>query len=363
MVLQPLKITEANDEAANHEDEQRRAYIRRAFGKLLRVMGAFGVTSSTGGTQQSKCSEICRTVRLIAAVCLVMLFLAQFTHLFLRAIATVGTATALKLHFLSRSQSTLTTALGLIILSRRSRKLPSVLSSIASACTWSSDSEFRPLRRFITFSMAYLACLYCVVLPVGLLMKVLMVRGLNESFLGWTITAEVVSFGMLLIEATAVSFRSTHLMMMIMTCLTLGMQFAYLTGSMKTFRQGWSINKSAGEYASGMSDLLYRHYRLSKLVHQFDAIFSASLFLFTASDLIVVTSLISYFISGHRLEAKMGHYVTGTDLDHGMFMNGAVGGVLLILTRVIVTAYLSYRAESCIPELHMILEDPTSTWT
>ncbi|OWA53149.1 hypothetical protein BV898_17583 [Hypsibius exemplaris] len=343
MVLQPLKITEANDDAANHEDEQRRAYIRRAFGRLLRVMGAFGVTSSTGGTQQSKCSGICRTVRLTAAVCLVMLFLAQFTHLFLRAIATVGTATALKLHFFSRSQTTLTTALGLIILSRRSRKLPSVLSSIASACTWSSDSEFRPLRRFITCFTAYLACIYCVIFPVSLLMKVLKVRGLNESFLGWTIPAGVVSFGMMMIETTSIAFRSAHLMTLIVTCLTLGMQFAHLTRSMKTFRQGWSINKSASEYASGMNDLLYRHYRLSKLVHQFDAIFSASLFLFMASDLIVVTSLISYFISGHRLETTMGHYVTRTDLDHGMFMSSAVGGVVLILSRVIVTAYLSYR--------------------
>ncbi|OWA53152.1 hypothetical protein BV898_17586 [Hypsibius exemplaris] len=119
--------------------------------------------------------------------------------------------------------------------------------------------------------------------PIGLIAKIVSVRGSMSPSSGGLSRGGVI-LSMFIIEATAISFRSIHLMTLIIMCLTLGMQFSHLTRSIKTSRQGGSIDKSAGDYGSCMGDLLYRHYRLSKLVHQFDAIFSASLFLFTASD-------------------------------------------------------------------------------
>ncbi|OWA53151.1 hypothetical protein BV898_17585 [Hypsibius exemplaris] len=343
MALQPLKISnDDHADAATSENERRRAYLRRAFKIMLGLMGAFGTIRSSN-SRQSKCSATFPTLRLLAVVCFFLLFLGQLTYLYLQASANLETATSLKLHFISRAQSTFNTALCLIILSRRTRKLPSVLFGIANACLWSDESQYRPLRRIVNFTVAYLGFIYGIMFPIGLIAKIVSVRGLNESLFGWSLPAEVVILSMFIIEATAISFRSIHLMTLIIMCLTLGMQFSHLTRSIKTSRQGGSIDKSAGDYGSCMGDLLYRHYRLSKLVHQFDAIFSASLFLFTASDVILLTSLMSYFISGSRLEASMGHYVTQSALDNGVFMFGAFGGVVLVLTRVMVTAYLSYE--------------------
>ncbi|OWA53154.1 hypothetical protein BV898_17588 [Hypsibius exemplaris] len=75
------------------------------------------------------------------------------------------------------------------------------------------------------------------------------------------------------------------------------------------------------------------------------------------SDLITVTSLISYFISGGQMEAPMGHFVTLTATDSAFYIISTIGAVVVLLSVLAVTSYLSYQAGSCIPELHTVLEN------
>ncbi|OWA53157.1 hypothetical protein BV898_17591 [Hypsibius exemplaris] len=75
------------------------------------------------------------------------------------------------------------------------------------------------------------------------------------------------------------------------------------------------------------------------------------------SDLALVTSLISYFISDSQLEAPIGHFITQNATDTAIYFSCAIGTEFMLTTGIVLAAYLNHQADSCIPELYRIIED------
>ncbi|OWA53156.1 hypothetical protein BV898_17590 [Hypsibius exemplaris] len=353
-----VQIDRIGDLDLNDTIKRRRKYLSRSLRKFLWLFRGFGIIRPYGQQRNIKAARVFSIFRLITAVSIILFFAAQLTYMYVTAAKNLPTVTVLKLHFLSRLQTTVITALGMVILATRTRDLSAVVSDLVRACVWTNDTDFRHLRWATIFSPLY-CWLTLAMLPIGMAVKVFAVRHLKDSLFGGTLPAEMVSAVLMLSETgTAIFFRALHLSVIILICLTLGVQFRRITTDFRQAYGGDRDDQNPEAFVRRMNELLRRHYDLSKLVQRFDAIFSATLFLFTASDLANVTSLISYFISGSQLEAPLGHYVTQSATDNVVYIICAIGSVEVLLTRTAVTAYLSYHAESCIPECYTLLEDP-----
>ncbi|OQV12931.1 hypothetical protein BV898_12852 [Hypsibius exemplaris] len=335
-------------------NDSRQTDLCRTYRRFLWLMRGFGAVPQKDDTvrQQKFRSRCCYSSRLFAAIFMVLLFNAQLTYMYVKATTNLHTKTILQIHFLSRSQFAITMALGILIFAFRSRKLPTVIAGVVKTCSWSNDLDWNTLRWIVRFSWLYPGTLLVVVFPMGMIVKLVLLRQLQDSLFGLAVPAVVVSLPMMIITYLGILFRCVHLCFVIVTCGALGLQFRRLTADMKVSQTGKTINSSLS-----LSSLLNRHYFLSELVRQFDAIFSPTLFIFTASDLVVVTSLISFYISASQMEASLGLYITQNAADMFIYVSYAVGTFAVLATRVTFAVVLNHQAHSCVPILFASLQD------
>ncbi|OQV12930.1 hypothetical protein BV898_12851 [Hypsibius exemplaris] len=332
--------------------QTRQKHLSRSYAWFMWFLRGFGAVPQKDHRRRSFGFRCFYIARLFVVLTLILLFNAQLTFLFVQATAKLQTTTVVKLHFFSRSQFLMNIALGIVIFSRRSRKLPAVLSAIVKACVWAYDEDWRIFRWFIRYCWFQLLFLFGALFPVGVALKFLTGRHLRENLLGTSLPAEVTSVAMITIQTLGIAFRIAHLSLVVITCGALGLQFRRLNADLKVSRSG----KTTADRT--MSGLLVRHYQLSELVGQFDAIFSPSLLLFTAADLVVVTCLISSLISSGQMEAAMGLYITQTSTDIIVYTTYTFGAILVLISRVVVAAYLNHQAIACVPELYKALQGP-----
>ena len=171
---------------------------------------------------------------------------------------------------------------------------------------------------------------------------------IKDSVFGLPMPAAVVSFCMASLLGLAVTFRLVHLTVVSLSCGALGMQFHRLTKLMKVNLQLDSTSVDGpGEISDGpcqsVKKCLQQHYYLSELVRELDGVFAPTLLLFTASDSVVLTSMISYFISSSKLEAPLGLYVTRGNIDMGFYVNYMMGAMFLLFMRIGMAAYLNEK--------------------
>ncbi|OQV12135.1 hypothetical protein BV898_13614 [Hypsibius exemplaris] len=118
------------------QDNHRDVHLSRSYERFICLMRGFGFVPPNGHCPRNFTSRFFSHLRLFIVLTLILLFNAQLTYRYLQASAKHPTTTIVKLHFLSRLQFQMSLALGMVIFSRRSRKVPAVLSAIVRACEW-----------------------------------------------------------------------------------------------------------------------------------------------------------------------------------------------------------------------------------
>ncbi|OQV12933.1 hypothetical protein BV898_12854 [Hypsibius exemplaris] len=315
---------------------------------LTTTYSVFHIIMRTFGTypNYNKRTRPLAYLTLLTVLLIFLLFLAQLTFMFLQAIVHQPIITVLEIHVISHSSFVLATILGMVIFTLRSKRLQCITSAIAQPDSSLDKTDQFLLKLCCHFTGSFLFHIlgqFATVLTV----KVTAIYSLSDSFFGLQVPAALLSSGMIIILTLAIAIRATHLGITALSCGILGIRFRRLTLSLKHHRDG--------KFTQSLDDHLKQHYYLSHLVHELDEVLAPSSLIFLASDIVVVTTLISYFISESVIEAPLGLFVTQGLPDRVTYIMYGIGAVGMLVTRVTASAFLNDQAQSIVPELYEIL--------
>ena len=139
-------------------------WLLRGFGTIPR----YGL-ATTASVKRRDSSFFKAVFLLVATTSALIFFSAELSYMYINAIAGLKHATIIQIHFISRSQFAVVTAVGMLTIAMRSGRLPAVITAIVQADSWSDESDWRLVKNFMRYKglqLVYLTGLFVAAVTV-----------------------------------------------------------------------------------------------------------------------------------------------------------------------------------------------------